>query len=99
MRRQPCAKRAQGTLSPTVLCSLGENKWKTLSAETEADRHVFEDIISDTKTSSSLLDTSDSSNLSLLKGTPYPFRVVKVPVLQHPAHPRHNHISRLGLHL
>ncbi|KAL9071406.1 MAG: hypothetical protein Q9161_004265 [Pseudevernia consocians] len=77
---------------PTALCSLGEQDWETVSAKTEADTHAFNNIALNTKTGSSLADNSDSSTLSLSKETPYRFRGVKAhPVMQHPAHPRHNH--------
>lgn len=77
---------------PTALCSLGEQDWETVFAETEAATHAFNDIALNTKTGSSLADNSDSGTLSLSKETPYPFRGVKAyPVMQHPAHPRHNH--------
>lgn len=77
---------------PTALCSLGEQDWETVSAETEADTHAFGGTAFHTKSGSSLADNSDSGNLSLSKETSYPFRSVQArPVLQHPAHPRHNH--------
>ena len=77
---------------PTALCSLVEQDWETVSAETEADTHAFNSITLNTKTGSSLADNSDSGTLSLLKETPYPFHGVKArPVMQHPAYPRRNH--------
>ncbi len=80
---------------PSALCTFGEQDWETVSAETEAHTLVFDSAAIDTKTGSSLADNSDSGNLSLskeTKETPSPFRDIRpCPVLQHPAHPRHNH--------
>ncbi|CAD6589544.1 MAG: hypothetical protein ASARMPREDX12_003869 [Alectoria sarmentosa] len=81
---------------PTALYSLGERDWETVTAETEADSHAFDGITFETKTGSSLADNSDSGSLSLSKETPYPFRDVEArPIMQHPAHPRHNHTFML----
>lgn len=77
---------------PTPLCSLGEQDWETISAETEVNTHTSNGIVFDTKTGSSLADNSDSGSLSLSKETSYPFRGSQArPVMQHPGHPRHNH--------
>ena len=77
---------------PTALYSLDEQDWETVSAGTEARTHAFNSIAFDTKIGSSLADNSDSASLSLSKEMPYPFRSIKSrPVLQHPAHPRHNY--------
>ena len=75
-----------------TLGSLGEQDWESVSAENEANTHAFDGIPFHPKTGSSLADYSDSGNLSLSKETPYCFHGVEVrPVMQHPAHPRHNH--------
>ena len=72
--------------SPTNLYSLGEQDWETISAGTEAH------IASNAKTGSSLTDNSDSGSLSESKEVHHPFRSIKTrPVMQHPAHPRHNY--------
>ena len=77
---------------PRASYSLGERDWETVSGETEAERRAFGGIALDIQTGSSLADTSDSGNLSSPNGTPYPACFVKArPILQHPAHPRHNH--------
>ena len=75
-----------------TLNSLGEQDWETVSAQTEAHTHNFDNITCNTKTGSSLADNSDSGNLSLSQEVHHPFRSMKnYPVMQHPAHPRHNH--------
>lgn len=75
-----------------ALYCLDEQDWETVSAETEARRHALDSVTFDTKTGSSLADNSDSGNLSLSKDMPHPFRSIKAhPVMQHPAHPRHNY--------
>ena len=77
---------------PMALTSLGEQDWETVSAETEAYTHHFDDFACNTKAGSSLADNSDSGNLSLSKKVPHSFRSMKShPVVQHPAHPRHNY--------
>ena len=77
---------------PMALNSLGEQDWETISAETEAYTHPFGNIACNAKTGSSLADNSDSGNLSLSKEVHHPFRSIKShPVMQHPAHPRHNY--------
>ena len=77
---------------PTALCSLGEQDWETVSPEDEANAHPFDGCAFNTKTGSSLADNSDSGSLSLSMEMPHPFRGVTArPVIQHPAHPRHNH--------
>ena len=77
---------------PTPLSGLGEQDWETLSARTEADSPSFDRIAFESKTGSSLADTSDSGSLSLSKETLHPFRGLKLhPVTQHPVLPRQNH--------
>ena len=77
---------------PAALCSLGDQDWETVSAETEAQTHAVDGIASNTKSGSSLADNSDSWNLSLSREMLPPFRSIRAcPVLQHPAHPRHNY--------
>lgn len=77
---------------PTALRSLGDRDWETVSTETEADAHAFHGMSFDMKTGSSLADNSDYGSLSMSRGTPYALRGVKArPVMQHPAHPRHNY--------
>ena len=78
--------------SPKALYSLDEQDWETVSAETEARTQAWDIVTFDTETGSSLADNSDSGKLSLSKDMPYPFHRVKArPVMQHPAHPRHNY--------
>ena len=77
---------------PMALNSLGEQDWETISAETKAHTHHFGNIACNTNTSSSLADNSDSGNLSLSEEVHHPFRSMNShPVMQHPAHPRHNY--------
>ena len=77
---------------PTALSGLGEQDWETVSARTEAGSPSFDRIAFETKTGSSLADTSDSGSLSLSKETVHPFRGMKShPVTQHPPLPRQNH--------
>ena len=77
---------------PMALSSLGEQDWETVSAETEAHTQHLGNTACNTKTGSSLADNSDSGNLSLSKEMHHPFRSMKShPVIQHPAHPRHNY--------
>ena len=78
---------------PKASCSLGEQDWETVSAGTEAHTHAFNSIHFNAKTGSSLADNSDSGRLSLSsKEKPYPFhRIQARPIMQYPAHPRHNH--------
>ena len=77
---------------PTALSGLGEQDWETVSARTEADSPSLDRIAFETKTGSSLADTSDSGSLSLSKDTVHPVRGMKLhPVTQHPVLPRQNH--------
>ena len=77
---------------PVALCSLGEQDWETVSAETETRLHAIDGIASNTKNGSSLADNSDSGNLSFSKETLSSFHSIRAcPVLQHPAHPRYNY--------
>ena len=77
---------------PVALNSSGEQDWETVSAETEAHTHCFGNNICNANTGSSLADNSDSGNLSLSKEVHHPFRSMNShPVMQHPAHPRHNY--------
>ena len=77
---------------PAAICSLGEQDWETVSAETEAHTYAVDGIASNTKIGSSLADNSDSGTLSFSKEKLSPFHSVRAcPVLQHPAHPRHNY--------
>ena len=90
--REPEMSDATPTLAPESTIALGEQDWETVSAETEAHTHHFGNIACNTKTGSSLADNSDSGNLSLSKEVHHPFRSMKnYPVMQHPAHPRHNY--------
>ena len=77
---------------PAALCSLDDQDWETVSAETEAHTHEVDSIASNTKGGRRFADNSDSWNLSLSREMLSPFRSIRAyPVLQHPAHPRHNH--------
>ena len=88
---RPTRLKETGRLPKALYC-LDEQDWETVSAETEARTHALDSVTFDTKTGSSLADNSDSGNLSLSKDMPYPFRSTKAhPVMQHPAHPRHNY--------
>ena len=79
-------------LLPTTLYSLDEQDWETVSFRNEAHPHPFDSIASNMKTGSSLADNSDSGDISLSKEMHHPFRSMKIrPVMQHPAHPRHNY--------
>ena len=79
-----------------TLNSLGEQDWETVSAQTEAHTHHFDNTTCNTKTGSSLADNSDSGNLSLSQEVHHPFCSMKSNlVMQHPAHPRHNYSSVL----
>ena len=77
---------------PIALSGLGEQDWETVSARTGAGSPSFDPIPFETKTGSSLADTSDSGSLSLSKETIHPFRGTKLhPVTPHPVLPRQNH--------
>ena len=77
---------------PTASSGLGEKDWETVSARTEAGSLSFDRTAFETKTGSSLADTSDSGSLSLSKETVHSFRGMKShPVTQHSALPRQNH--------
>ena len=77
---------------PAALNGSGEQDWETISADTEAHTHHFGNITCNANTGSSLADNSDSGSLSLSKEVHHPFRSMNShPVMQHPAHPRHNY--------
>ena len=77
---------------PMAVNSLIEQDWETISADTEAHTYHFSNIACNTNTSSSLADNSDSGNLSLSEEMHHPFCSMNShPVMQHPAHPRHNY--------